>query len=474
MTHFCRYHVLEPASWHCSNCRINFCGTCSPEPEGDESAAPQKCPHCRATLRPLSASDTAAPFWMRLTDFLRYPLSIPGLVLLLLALLIPLAVPGGMPLNIVSLLFLVGVSKYLWTVFQEVADGTIEPIGPQPLLKMENNSLAFSLGAMLAIIVAAIMYVRGLSGFYGGLLIVLVAGLMPAILMAVGVNRSVSSGFSKDGLMAVLGSIGLIYPAIFFLPVSLLVVLHAFVGLFSDILPVAVGQALALTANTYFAIVLFAMSGYVLFQYQEMLGYTSEGRGKAKKSYKKGDPVQLQVEMFLKDGNYSKAMTLLEADAEKKGASLNQHERYHRLIWAMGSRERLIKHAAPYFKALLQAGRDMQVAAIFREYLQRYPDFRLEDPEVRLDLAQSFERVGDFKLAVHVLNGLHKDNPHFAALPTAYMMAARILADQLGMPQKGLALVQFLHGRFRNHRSFPEVQKMLDELTVRTQGGHPA
>lgn len=404
---------------------------------------------------------------MRLTDFLRYPLSIGGGVLLLLALLIPLLVPAGIPLHVVRLLFLVLVTKYLWTVLEEVAEGNIKPIDHQPLLKMDNNKLAFSLGVMMAVLVGAIMYVQGVSGFYGGLLIVLAAGLMPAVLMAVGVNRSVGSGFSRDGLMSVLGTIGLVYPAIFVMPVALLVVLHAFVGLFADILPIAVGEALALVANTYFAIVLFVLSGYVLFQYQEQLGYTPEGKGKQRKSYKKGDPVQLQVEIFLKEGSYSKAMTLLAADVDKKNASLSQHERYHRLIWAMNSEERLKKHAVPYFKALLKAGRDMQVASTFRDYIQRYPDFHPEDPDVRLDMAQAFERVADYKLAVHVLNGLHKDNPHFPALPTAYLMAARLLADKLAMPQKGLALVQFLHGRFRNHRSFPEIQKMLGELQGR-------
>ena len=316
----------------------------------------------------------------------------------------------------------------------------------------------------LAAIVAAIMYVRGLSGFYGAVLIVIATGLMPAILMGVGVNRSVSGGFSRDGVLAILRSIGLVYPAIFLLPVALLVTLHAFVGLFADILPLAVGQALAMVANTYFVIALFVFTGYLLFQYQDAVGFAGEAAGKVKKSYKKGDPVQLQVEIFLKDGAYGKAMTLLEADAEKKGASLGQHERYHRLIWAMGSEERLKKHAVPYFKALLQAGRDMQVAAVFRDYIQRYPEFRPEDPEVRLDMAEAFQRVGDFKLAVHMLNGLHKDSPHFAALPAAYLMAARLLTTELGMPHKALALVQFLHGRYRNHRSFPDIQKMLTEL----------
>lgn len=464
MTHYCRYHVLEPASWYCSNCRINFCTTCAPPPAEEEEKVVQKCLHCRGALRPLSASHAAQPFWMKLTDFLQYPLSAGGILLMVAAFVVPLLVPAGIPLHVVRLLFLVAIAKYLWTVLEEVGNGNLVPITHRELARPEHTALAFSLGAMLAAIVAAIMYVRGLSGFYGAVLIVIATGLMPAILMGVGVNRSVSGGFSRDGVLAILRSIGLVYPAIFLLPVALLVTLHAFVGLFADILPLAVGQALAMVANTYFVIALFVFTGYLLFQYQDAVGFAGEAAGKVKKSYKKGDPVQLQVEIFLKDGAYGKAMTLLEADAEKKGASLGQHERYHRLIWAMGSEERLKKHAVPYFKALLQAGRDMQVAAVFRDYIQRYPEFRPEDPEVRLDMAEAFQRVGDFKLAVHILNGLHKDSPHFAALPAAYLMAARLLTTELGMPHKALALVQFLHGRYRNHRSFPDIQKMLTEL----------
>ncbi len=464
MTHYCRYHVLEPASWHCSNCRINFCSTCSPPPAEEEENVVRECLHCRGLLRPLSASHAALPFWMRLTEFLRYPLSAGGVLLMLVAFAVPFLVPAGITLHVARLLFLVAIAKYLWTVLEEVGSGNLVPITHRELARPEHTALAFSLGAMLAFIVTAVMYVRGLSGFYGGVLVVIVAGLMPAMLMGVGASRSISGGFSRDGVVAILRSIGLVYPAIFLLSVALLVTLHAFVGLFADILPMAVGQALAMVVNTYFAIVLFAFTGFLLFQYQDAVGFVGATAGKVKKNYKKGDPVQLQVEIFLKDGAYGKAMALLEADAEKKGASLGQHERYHRLIWAMASEERLKKHAVPYFKALLQAGRDMQVASVFRDYIQRYPDFRPEDPEVRLEMAEAFERVGDFKLAVHMLSGLHKDSPHFAALPDAYLMAARLLTTELGMPQKALVLLQFLYGRYRNHRSFPEIQKMLTEL----------
>ena len=107
----------------------------------------------------------------------------------------------------------------------------------------------------------------------------------------------------------------------------------------------------------------------------------------------------------------------------------------------------------------------MQVAALFRAYSQRYPDFKVTEPDVRLDLAQCFEEQGDYKLAVHVLNGLHKDHPHYAALPEAYLLAARLLAEKLAMPQKALALVEFLHGRYRNHRMFAQIAEMRSTLT---------
>ena len=89
MTLYCHYHVLEAADWRCQSCHIDFCSSCSPDPVEEDAAVPRKCPHCKSVLQPLAAAYNAPPFWQRLTAFLRYPLSPIGLVLMVLAFLVP-------------------------------------------------------------------------------------------------------------------------------------------------------------------------------------------------------------------------------------------------------------------------------------------------------------------------------------------------------------------------------------------------
>lgn len=466
MTVYCRYHVLEPAEWRCQNCHIDFCTTCSPDPVDEEAAMPRKCPHCKALLQPLGGSHAAPPFWQRLTAFLRYPLSPIGGGLLLLAFLVPLLVPDGPLLNAARLGFLVVLTLYLWAEFEVVAGGDLTPVSPKALATtMGKDTLPLNLGLMLAVLAGLTGFAASRNHFGGTVLACLLLGLLPAMLMGVACSRSLGGGFSKEGVLNVLRGVGPVYAAVFLLPILLLGTLLSFVSLFADVLPVAVGQGMDMVAYTYAAIAIFALSAYVLFQFQEELNYTPEGAANKRKQYKRGDPVQLQLEMFLKDGDYGKAVSLLKMDVDKKSASLVHHERYHRLIWALGQEEQLRAHSTAYFKTLLGAGRGIQAASVFRSLLQRYPDYKPDEPEVRLDLAQAFEQQGDFKLAVHVLNGLHKDHAQFPGLPEAYLLAARLLAEQLNMPQKGLALVQFLHGRFRNHRAFPEIERMQAELS---------
>ncbi len=465
MTLYCRYHVLEPADWRCQACQIDYCSTCSPDPADEDSTIPRKCPHCKANLQPLAAAYNAPPFWQRLTAFLRYPFSPIAGVLMILAFLVPLVAPDGVLLNIARLGFLLPLTIYLWAVFEKVVGGDVEPIGPKTLMDTAGRTpLPLYLGIMLAVIAGGAAFAVDHYHFAGKVLVVVLMGLLPAVLIGVASSRSLGGGFSSAGVMHVLAGVGPVYIALFLLPNMLLGSLLAFVGLFADVLPDAVGQGLDMAAFTYVAIAVFALSAYVLFQFQEELDYTPEGSEGKRKQYKRLDPVQLQLEMLLKDGNYSKAVTLLRMDVDKKAASIAQHERYHKLIWALGQETDLLAHATPYFKSLLQAGRGVQAASVFRNLMQRYPEFKVAEPEVRLDLAMAFEQQGDYKLAVHILSGLHKDHAQYPGLPEAYLLAARLLAEKLAMPQKALALVQFLQGRYRNHRLFADINRMQADL----------
>lgn len=467
MTLYCKYHVLEAADWQCPLCRIDFCGACSPDQPGSEAAV-HYCPLCNAELKALSAAHSAAPFWRRLTDFLRYPFSPLGLALLVLAFLVPVLVDGNdVVVYCAAAAVLLVVIKYAWTALEQVAGGEATPVGSERFTKAANNELALGIGAVLLGLCALTGYVFFKSAFYCTVLAVVLLALVPAMLIAAGTNRSFTAAINIEGLKAALRGVGPVYVVLALLAVLFFAALQSFVSIFADILPLAWGRAVALTAYAYFTIVLFVLCGYVLFQFQESLGFTAlGGTAKARKSHKRGDPLLTSVEMFLKEGNYAKAATLLKNETQKKSASITTHELYHKLIWAMNDEYVLLQHANVYLKALLESGRDIQAASLSRAYTQRIAGYRPDDPDLCYEMAVAFEKLGDYKLAVHVLNGMHKDAPHHARLPDAYLLAARILAEKLAMPQKGLALVQFLDGRFKTHKSYPEIQQAMCKITA--------
>lgn len=278
MTLYCRYHVLEPADWRCQSCHIDFCSSCSPDPLEEDSAVPRKCPHCKSVLQPLAAAYNAPPFWQRLTAFLRYPLSPVGGVLLFLAFLVPLVAPEGMLLHAARLAFLLPLTLYLWAAFEKVATGDLEPINPRTLATTVGRTpLPLYLALVLAVLAGGGGFAAASWGFAGSVLVTVLLGLLPAMLIAVAMTRSVGSALSKDGVVAAITGIGPVYMALFVLPMLLVGGLLAFVGLFAAVLPDRVGLGLDMAAYTYAAIVIFTLSAYVLFQYQEELSYTPEG-----------------------------------------------------------------------------------------------------------------------------------------------------------------------------------------------------
>lgn len=467
---YCKYHQLELADWHCPSCQVEFCSSCSPDQQGNEGAV-HYCPLCNGEMKRMGAALSAPPFWQRLTDFLRYPFSPMGAVLLLIAFIVPIFTSSStMVAYGAAAVVLLVVIKYAWTAFEKVSTGDVEPLGPEQLVKAENNELALGMGFVVLGLCALVGFVFLKDRFYGSVLAVMGLAIVPAMLIAAGTNRSFNSALSGEGIKTALAGVGPVYVALVLLGVLLFAALQSVVSIFGDILPVNWGRAMALTAYTYFTIFLFTLSGYVLFQFQDALGFTpANPAGKARKSVKRGDPGVLQMEMFLKEGNYSRATTVLRNETQKKGATVTAHERYHKLIWAMNDEQSLRTHANTYFKVLLESGRDSQVANLMRAYNQRIPGFRPDDPEVCLELAEAFERMEDYKLAVHAVNGLHKDAPHFARLADAYLLAARVLAEKLNMPQKGLALVQYLDGRFKTHKSYPQIRQALMQLTAQVK-----
>jgi hypothetical protein len=460
MTFYCKYHVLDVASWRCSGCHIDYCDVCSPETAGESSVA-RYCPHCNGELRPLGGAHAAQPFWRRLTDFLRYPLSPIGMLLIVTALLLPMPMTTDVLGYAAMFGALMLVTRYGWSSLEVASTGNLQPPEMSKLLKSGGTELALSVGAVVAAFAAVTGFVFLKSAFYGALIGAVFLCLLPLFLVASGVNRSIGSALSVEGFKTSASGIGLLYLVVCILVSGLFLILQSLVSLFSDILPLSIGRGLASGVYAYFLMVIFPFAGYLLFQFQESLGFAARDDGGLRKTKKRVDPLQVRLEMMLKEGSYAKALALLKGQTQKKGSTLASHEKYHKLLLAMNDLEGVREHAEVYFRMLLENGYDSQALTLMRSLTGSIPGYKPADPDVCYELAMAFERMGDFKLAVHVLNGLHKDASNFVRLPDAYLLAARLLFESLGMPAKAVALVTFLEGRYRSHPRYPDIQHAL-------------
>ena len=76
---YCKYHPTEAATWYCTHCDSRVCDTCTLESERGED---RYCCKCGATLESLGSAYTAEPFWERLSETFRYPLTVPVMTLI--------------------------------------------------------------------------------------------------------------------------------------------------------------------------------------------------------------------------------------------------------------------------------------------------------------------------------------------------------------------------------------------------------
>lgn len=454
----CKYHPLEPAAWHCAGCRLDLCGGCSPELPGADA---HSCPLCSAELTHLGAANSAAPFWTRLGEFFNYPLQAAPMVFMALSVLVPVLLPSEGVLALVGgVLLLLLQIRYGFAALERTAQGRMTPPPLSELLKTEHLGLGFKMFGVILVAIVANAFVGRYSAVLGVACLLLTVVAVPASLMILAIDKDINSAASPRLLYGLISRIGIVpYGLLCLFLFLVLLCLVTAVRLLADIMSPAVLAPVIGVAGNYYTLVMMHMMGYVLFQYQAELGFAAAmEEGHRPRRPRRVDPQQLQFEILLKEGQYARALAQLRSEITRRPDHVLAHERHFQLASALNEEDALRWQASGYFKALMLSGREMQLASLLKNYLARYPGFTPDDPDVRYELAQALQQAGEPKLAVHVLNGLHKDSPHYPRLVEAYLLAARVLNEQLALPQKAAALIQFLEGRFRSHRAFAEVE----------------
>jgi len=446
ITH-CHYHSTEPATWRCQPCQRTF-GDCCVPLNADASQRNPVCPLCRNALSFLGAANSAQPFWERLPRFFRYGLQ-PG----------PLMFCGGLalagallPASLLMWFLLFSVAtKYLYGVIEACSQAHGDAPGLASAFLGEGFSLFFKQLVVLFIAAGLLWLVRDFQSeaLYWlaslGLMLVL-----PASIIRLALEKELSAALSPELVGQVIKAMGWRYLIL----VAFLFALWQSPGyvlfLLGQGLPKAVLLPAALFLFGYFGVVMCAMMGYAVFQYQGPLGYAIADEEDAN-AYPEAEwrrrSALAEAEIRLKEGQSDVALEALASALDQLPNDYPLNERFHRLLFGLRMRERCLRHLAHYLPLAVRAN-PAQAATAFLNARALQADYLPEEASVCEALAVALGERHKYREAVSLLRNLHLRAPDYPYLPRAYLLAARLLAEGLGQVEQARKLLAFVRARY--------------------------
>ena len=423
-------------------------------------------------MRYLGAATEVVPFWHRLGAFFRYPFHTDPLMVIAICTLVPALVPQSFLGMLVWLLLALALMKYTYAVINHTAEGHLKP----PPLAAAFSGSGFNI-VLLQILVFALM--GGLvvaSGMLGGpllmfLTLAFVILALPASIMVLAMERNVSAAVNPLNLATLIARIGSPY----FLLYGYLILLVLASGAAQDFALTHfadwVSRPLAGFLNSTFTLMLFHMLGYLLFQYQEELGFAADYQDQLdpqpQHNRDRSQRFDADLDMNLKDGNYERVQTLLLERFKHEPDNPLRIGQLYQLLSARNDIDSLQAYH-PRIMAWLAERNDGKALADMLAQLQRAdPQFCLQDAELSVMVADTLYRNGHYRQLLKLLQGFHKRFAHSPALVPAYLLVAQTLANGLGQWEKATAFLSFIQRECPQHPQHSQIQHYLEQAQAR-------
>lgn len=436
---YCSYHPLAPATYRCPFCHTSNCDHCADEGYRDGDVS---CFSCRQPLEHLGAANVATPFWRRLQESFRYPLSANALVLITGVAVLGI-IASHLPFALLWLLMLNGAFlKYCFSCLQNTAAGQLRP---------PDITEAYSGGLLVMFHQVVMLAVAGGSviaaGYYLGLQAAIALGILlvfacPAVFILYGLTGSLFDAMNPLNILRLITSVGLPYGLL----LAFAMIMSASVGLISQLIGehlFALSTLLQSMVASYYTIVMFHIMGYMIFQYQGALGFTArEDFGEGPNVRSDRDRLAAQISIRLKEGDYNQVVALF--DEALKLFPMDREFNRQRFEFFYATKRALADAASRYLKFLYDSGQEHMLAMVYKRVLLLSPNYMPENAHLRHHLAAACWESGDSRAAVKLINGMHKLFPDYPHLVQAYELMADALEDLPNQSQQAEKCRQFI------------------------------
>lgn len=422
---YCHYHPLSPATWYCPRCHTDTCDCCSDESVNLEQ---RHCFQCGAPLESLGSAYTAEPFWEHLTEIFRYPLRTSVMALIVVVSVIGTALSFLPVLGVLATLVSAGIFfKYSFRCLEETAGGNMVP---PDITDAYSGGLLIIVKLFLLMIGVGVLI--GAAGWYlgngvAGLLTALVMLSLPAFLTNFVVSDSILYAASPLNNLRIIAAIGLPYGLL----IGLLMLMASSVSFLSYLMISGwewLTIALISVVSNYYMLVMFHLMGYVVFQYQQRLGFSArEELGIDAQPRSEIERLRAQISVLVKHGNYSKALTIYRHLLERYRQDVSLQDEYFEFLVLTASRDVLQGFADDYLLLKTERGHLDQLKRIYRHIRSLLPDFIPADGEVRYQVAKQFAALGEYSVTVHLINGMHRQHTDLELLIRSYSLLEEAL-----------------------------------------------
>lgn len=456
----CHYHPDTSARWQCLNCQLSYCSGCMPD------ARPRQrmglCPHCGERLQYLGASEQIVPFWNRIPQFFRYPFHAAPLLVIAICTFIPAILTTPLVALVVSLFLFLALFKYAYKALSETAEGRLEPPPLATAFTGDGFALAFQQLAVF-FLMGGLVWAAGLIG--GGFLsIATIAFLvlaLPASVMILAMEQSVMPAVNPINLGSLMARIGWPY----FVLYAHLILLSMASGAAQQFAFQNMGMAVAaLTAgfiSSTFLLIFFHMMGYLLYQYQDALGYNAEGDEMDLPEPDRRLRFDADLDMHLKDGEYDRALSLIRSALKQEPQNPQRVEQLYRLLSATNDEGELYRN----HPRILQWLSDRRDAAGVKAMLERLaavePRFRPSDPALEVDCARALYHGDEFAAVIRLLQDCHKRYSDSDQIAPACLLLAQSLAHGFDHWEKATAFLNYIKKRCEEHPLHEDIDTYL-------------
>ncbi|AOY89650.1 hypothetical protein BKP64_16540 [Marinobacter salinus] len=470
MKHDCHYHPGTPAKWHCGECQTHYCSRCMPDADTRQRRA--LCPHCSKAMRYLGAATEVVPFWNRIGAFFRYPFHSDPLIVIAICTLVPVIAPANLIGLIIGLVLALALFKYTYAVINHTAEGHLKP----PPVSVAFTGSGFDIVILQLLVFVLMGALVTTAGMLGGPILMLLALAfvvlaLPASIMVLAMERSVGPAVNPMNLAVLISRIGSPY----FLLYGYLILMTLASGAAQDFamthFPTWVSQPLSGFLNSTFTLILFHMLGYLLFQYQEELGFASDlqddVQGQDHHQRDRSARFDADIDMNLKDGNYDRVQTMLKEALKRDRDNSLRIGQLYQLLTARNDVTELYRYHPRLLGWLADRNDGEGMAALLAGLQQGEPGFQLEEPELAVRCARTLYHGGQFKPALRLLQDFHKRFPDSEQLAPAYLLVAQTLANGLNQWEKATAFLTFIQKRCVNHPLHEQIATYLEQAEKR-------